>query len=165
MCGRFAFRDALNVLFGEFGLTIAPDELPLFEPKYNIPPTTQIPVIRQLDDQRTVSLMRWGLLPSWTKDIKKAPMLNNARAETVADKPSFRSAFKNRRCLIPASGFFEWLTRGKTKTPFYFYRPDDRPMAFAGLWDRCGEVESCTIITTVDHRFKIGGLMKRPTHV
>jgi putative SOS response-associated peptidase YedK len=138
----------MSVLIHDFHLTIAPDELPLWEPQYNIPPTTNIPVIRQADTQRTVSLMRWGLLPSWTKDIKKAPLLNNARAETVAEKSSFRSALKKRRCLIPASGFFEWLTEGKSKLPYYFRRPDDRPMAFAGLWERWGEIQSCTIITT-----------------
>jgi putative SOS response-associated peptidase YedK len=92
--------------------------------------------------------MRWGLLPSWTKDPKKAPLLNNARAETVAEKPSFRSAFKSRRCLIPASGFFEWKTEGKVKQPYYFRRPDERPIAFAGLWETWNEIESCTIITT-----------------
>lgn len=92
--------------------------------------------------------MRWGLLPSWTKDPKKAPLLNNARAETVAEKPSFRSAFKHRRCLIPASGFFEWKLEGKQKQPYYFRREDDKPIAFAGLWETWNEIESCTIITT-----------------
>src|SRR4051794_39303335 len=92
--------------------------------------------------------MRWGLLPSWTKDPKRAPLLNNARAETVADKPSFRSAFKSRRCIIPADGFYEWKKNGKLKLPFYFRRADGRPIAFAGLWERWNDLESCTIITT-----------------
>ena len=148
MCGRFTLRVPLTVLIDEFDLGLAPDELPMFEARYNIPPTTQIPVVRQADNRRTLSLMRWGLLPSWTKDPKKAPMLNNARAETVTEKPSFRSAFKNRRCLILASGFFEWLTEGKTRQPYYFRRPDDRTMAFAGLWERWGELDSSTIVTT-----------------
>jgi putative SOS response-associated peptidase YedK len=92
--------------------------------------------------------MRWGLLPSWTKAPKKAPLLNNARAETVAEKPSFRSAFKSRRCLIPADGFYEWKTEGKLKQPYLFRRADEKPLAFAGLWEKWNDIESCTIITT-----------------
>jgi hypothetical protein len=80
MCGRINIKSRLTVLIKEFQLTVAPDELPLWEPRYNIPPTTEIPVIRQVDNQRTLTLMRWGLIPPWTKDIKKAPLLNNARA-------------------------------------------------------------------------------------
>src|ERR1043165_8660131 len=114
MCGRFTLRTPLTVLVSEFDLAATPDgQLPLFKPRYNIPPTVDIPVIRLTDGKRQLSLIRWGLLPSWTKDPKTAPLLNNARAETVAEKPSFRSAFKNRRCLIPASGFFEWKREGK----------------------------------------------------
>ena len=146
MCGRFTLRTPLSVLMQEFELQV-PLDFPVFD-RYNIPPTVQIPVIRRLETQRTMSLMRWGLLPSWTNDPKKSPLLNNARAETVAEKPSFRSAYKNRRCIIPASGFFEWLTEGKSKQPYLFRHPDDRPLAFAGLWEKWGELESCTIITT-----------------
>src|SRR5262245_41950494 len=102
MCGRFTLRTPLTVLVSELDLAVNPGrQLPLFEPRYNIPPTVDIPVIRLADDRRELSLMRWGLIPSWTKDPKTAPLLNNARAETVAEKPSFRSAFKSRRCLIP----------------------------------------------------------------
>jgi putative SOS response-associated peptidase YedK len=79
MCGRFTLRVPVSVLISEFDLGVAADELPLFEAKYNIPPTTEIPVIREIDNRRTLSLMRWGLLPPWTKDPKKAPLLNNAR--------------------------------------------------------------------------------------
>jgi putative SOS response-associated peptidase YedK len=125
-----------------------PDQQLIFEPRYNIPPTVDIPVIRFADGKRRLSMMRWGLLPPWTKDPKKSPLLNNARAETVAEKPSFRSAFKKRRCLIPASGFFEWKKEGQLKQPFYFSRPDDKPLAFAGLWETWNDIESCTIITT-----------------
>src|SRR5262245_54690758 len=137
MCGRFTLRVPLNILATEFDLALSPEQLTLpFAPRYNIPPTVSIPVIRLAEGKRQLSLMRWGLLPSWTKDPKTAPLLNNARAETVAEKPSFRSAFKSRRCLIPASGFFEWKREGKLKQPYYFRRPDDRPIAFAGLWER-----------------------------
>ena len=91
--------------------------------------------------------MRWGLIPSWTKDPKQAPLNNNARAETVADKPSFRSAYKSRRCIIPVTGFYEWKTEGKAKQPYYFHRPDGQDLAFAGLWETWHDIESCTIIT------------------
>jgi putative SOS response-associated peptidase YedK len=148
MCGRFTLRTPLTVLISEFQLDVNPTyQQLLLEPRYNIPPTVDIPVIRQAET-RYISMMRWGLLPSWTKDPKKAPLLNNARAETVTEKPSFRSAFKSRRCIIPASGFFEWKTEGKSKQPYYFRHPDDRPLAFAGLWEKWNEIESCTIITT-----------------
>src|SRR4051794_33178158 len=107
MCGRFTLRRPLAVLMAEFEIEVTPPGDWLFE-RYNIPPTVQIPVIRLTDNHRALSMMRWGLLPPWTKYPKKAPMLNNARAEPVAEKPSFRSAFKSRRCLVPADGFFEW---------------------------------------------------------
>jgi len=144
----------MSVLIKEFNLDAGQGEL--FKPRYNIPPTADIPVVRSMDGQRQISLMRWGLLPPWIQDPKKVPMLNNARADTVAEKPSFRSAFKRRRCIIPASGFFEWHTDGKLKQPFLFRHPDDRPLAFAGLWESWGKaensgapvIESCTIITT-----------------
>ena len=153
MCGRFTLRTRLNLLLSEFAIDVAPEGDWQFE-RYNIPPTVQIPVIRLADNQRQLSFMRWGLLPPWTKEPKKGPLLNNARAETVAEKPSFRSAFKKRRCIIPADGFFEWKTEGKQKQPYLFRHPDDRPIGFAGLWETWNDsgsnavVESCTIITT-----------------
>src|SRR4051812_3985579 len=110
MCGRFTLRTSLNVLLQQFAIEMLPDQKLLFEPRYNIPPTVDIPVIHYANEKRRLSLMRWGLLPSWTKDPKKAPLLNNARAETVTEKPSFRTAFQNRRCLIPVDGFYEWKT-------------------------------------------------------
>jgi len=149
MCGRYARYGNVKVYLDEFDCRTNPVEFAdLFPPRYNIPPTTEVPVIRQTDKGRQISPMRWGLLPSWTKDPKRAPLLNNARAETVADKPSFRSAFKSRRCIIPADGFYEWKKNGKLKLPFYFRRADGRPIAFAGLWERWNDLESCTIITT-----------------
>src|SRR3954470_6081054 len=101
MCGRFTLRTPLSVLIDEFNIDVVPQQW-LFEPRYNIPPTVDVPVVRLADGKRQLSLMRWGLLPSWTRDPKKAPLLNNARAESVAEKPSFRSAFKSHRCIIPA---------------------------------------------------------------
>ncbi len=143
-------RTKLNLILSEFAAVA--DEDYEFSPRYNIPPAVDIPVIRLADGKRLLSMMRWGLLPPWRKDIKSAPMLNNARAETVAEKPSFRSAFKKRRCLIPVDGFYEWKPVGKAKQPYYFRRPDEKPFAFAGLWEAWHkdelEIESCTIITT-----------------
>lgn len=139
----------MTVLVQQFDVHVLPDQQQvLFEPRYNIPPTVDIPVVRFADEKRRLSLMRWGLLPPWTKDPKRAPLLNNARAETVAEKPSFRTAFKSRRCLIPVDGFYEWKTIGKAKQPYYFRRQDELPFAFAGLWDTWNDIESCTIITT-----------------
>lgn len=168
MCGRFTLRTPLAVLVEHFDLDARGDrQLPLFEARYNIAPTQDVLVIRAdpADLQRVVTTMRWGLIPSWTKGNKppSGPPLINARAETLAEKPTFRTAFRRRRCLIPADGFYEWQSpaaaRGK-KQPFYIHRPDGGPFAFAGLWEEWTPspipsasesplaIESCTIVTT-----------------
>jgi putative SOS response-associated peptidase YedK len=129
------------------------------EPRYNIAPTQPIAVVRQQaeGDSRELLFCRWGLVPSWARDPKEyAAKCINARAETVADKPAFRAAFRQRRCLIPADGFYEWkaLGAGKKKQPFYFTLKDSQPFAFAGLWElwhRPGgdePLQTCTILTT-----------------
>jgi putative SOS response-associated peptidase YedK len=119
-------------------------------PNYNVAPTHQVPVVRDYNGTREGVLMRWGLIPSWAKD-KKAMQIN-ARGETVATKPMFRSAFKKRRCLIIADGYYEWKKEGKAKRPYLYRLKDDRPFAFAGMWEHWehdGEaIDSCTIITT-----------------
>jgi putative SOS response-associated peptidase YedK len=145
MCGRYTLRSKLNVLLRQFGAETSIQQLPL---RYNIAPTQDVPVIRQADAGRELVTMRWGLIPSWSKDPKKGPLLINARADTVAEKPSFRSAFKNRRCLIPADGFYEWKADGRKKQPYLFEVHDGEPFAFAGLWEQWKEIESCVIITT-----------------
>jgi putative SOS response-associated peptidase YedK len=150
LCGRFTLRTNARDLVEVFQL-LRTVELP---PRYNIAPTQSVAVIRQVDRHRELSMMRWGLVPPWSKDPKAGPPLINARADTVASKPSFRSAFKSRRCLIPADGFFEWQKTGeKTKQPFYIRLAKDHPFAFAGLWEHwkasdSSTVESCVIITT-----------------
>ncbi len=127
---------------------------PEIVPRYNISPTQPVAVVRQVERRRELSMMRWGLVPAWSKDPKAGPSLINARADTVATKPAFRSAFKSRRCLIPADGFFEWQKTGeKTKQPFYIRLAKDYPFAFAGLWEHwegadSSAIESCVIITT-----------------
>jgi len=129
-------------------------EVPPLSPRYNIAPTQPVVAVRQAasKEARELVLLRWGLIPSWADDPSIGNRLLNARAETVADKPSFRSALRSRRCLILADGFFEWQSRKGPKQPYYFRLRDERPFAFAGLWEQWsrGEtpIESCTIITT-----------------
>lgn len=166
MCGRFTLRTPIAVLIEHFELDVhGPQQLALFEPRYNIAPTQEIAAVRvnPQDGRRTVSLLRWGLLPSWSKGPAGGPPMINARAETLAEKPAFRTAFRTRRCLIPVDGFYEWQqpaggSRAK-KQPFYIHRPDGGPFAFAGLWETwtskpalTGDaplaIESCTIVTT-----------------
>jgi putative SOS response-associated peptidase YedK len=136
-----------------FGL----DREPSLKPRYNVAPTQPVPIIRILrtnpeTKQRELVSVRWGLVPSWADDPGVGNRLINARAETVASKPAFREAFKHRRCLVPADGFYEWKKEGARKQPVYVRRKDGLPFAFAGLWEeweREGEViESCVIITT-----------------
>ena len=149
MCGRFALIVDASVLADVFHVD-PPHEL---SPRFNIAPTQDIPVVRTGRDQtRECVLLRWGLIPAWAKDQSIGARMINARGETVADKPSFRAAVKSRRCLIPASGFFEWARVGDRKQPHYIHFEDDRVFAFAGLWERWTRggdpIESCTIITT-----------------
>jgi putative SOS response-associated peptidase YedK len=150
MCGRYAL-DADPVRFAEyFQITGELD----FKPSWNIAPSSPIFTITA-DEQakRHLRLMRWGLIPSWAKDPALGNNLINARGESVVDKPSFRSAFKTRRCLIPASGFYEWKVDNGKKFPWYISLKSGEPMAFAGLWETWqpaagATIESCCIITT-----------------
>lgn len=129
--------------------------MPDFDARFNIAPSSSILTIRTNEKGLTGSLMRWGFIPAWAKDPGAMPMLNNARGETVAEKPMFRQAFRRRRCLIPASGFYEWkaVPGQKSKQPFYISLKDGNPMSFAGLWESSraedgSRVDTCTIITT-----------------
>ena len=124
-------------------------------PRYNVAPTQPIPVIRQdpKEPVRELSLVRWGLIPSWAKDSSVAAKMINARSETASTKPAFRDALKSRRCLIPADGFYEWAKTGKAKQPYCFEVNDGELFAFAGLWDRWKDrsgktLETCSILTT-----------------
>lgn len=156
MCGRFTLDDPSATLAKILDTLNRPFIVPFFPrytPKFNIAPTQYVPVIRQQD----VVLMRWGLVPSWSKSLTGPPLFN-ACAETVAEKPSFRTAFKRRRCIVPASGFYEWEVIGpKEKRPHYISLTSGEPMAFAGLWETWnspnGPLESCTIITTAANEF------------
>lgn len=140
MCGRYALHSHPDVVALTFGLS----EVPAFQPRYNIAPTSQILILKS----SSASLVCWGLVPHWAKDPSIGAKLNNARAETVAVKPSFRDAYRKRRCLIPANGFYEWQRQAGRKQPFYVYPAQGELFAFAGLWEAWGELETCAIITT-----------------
>lgn len=149
MCGRYTLTASAETLQLHFHLEDLP---PNYAPRYNIAPTQPVSIITS-DLPGTFTWVQWGLIPSWSKDPAIAHKLINARAETVDEKPSFRSAFKYRRCLIPADGFYEWKKDGKLKRPHYIFLKDRQVFAFAGLWERWNsptgdEVLTCTILTT-----------------
>jgi putative SOS response-associated peptidase YedK len=152
MCGRFAFFSAHEAVVRLFGL---PTDSPQFEPRYNIAPTQFVPVVRvDHDGVRRLAALYWGLVPHWAKEKAIGARMINARAETLAEKPAFREAYRRRRCLVLASGYFEWQALPEGKQPWFIRRRDGAPFAMAGLWeswvDRAGggPLESCAIITT-----------------
>lgn len=156
MCGRFTLNETPSKLAEYFDLSGDLD----FSPSWNIAPATLInSIVADENENRHLKLMHWGLIPSWAKDKTISNRLINARGETVSDKPSFRNAFKRRRCLIPASGFYEWKAENGKKQPWYISLKSGEPMAFAGLWEtwhpKDGEeqIESCCIITTQANSF------------
>jgi len=152
MCGRFALYSDPFTLAKRFHAE-APPDLP---PRYNIAPTQTVLIVREDDDNRRhFAPARWGLIPHWAKTIDTGYCTINARAETVAEKPAFRDAFKRRRCLIPADGYYEWqvVPDSKAKQPWFIAMHSRLPMALAGLWERWQghegeELESCSIIVT-----------------
>lgn len=150
MCGRFALKTPTSELASHFKL----DEAVVVAPRYNIAPGTDIPTIRHSPEgKRVMHLLRWGLVPHWAKDPSIGNKLSNARGETVAEKPSFRDAFKRRRCLVPADGFYEWKAEGKLKQPYYFSMKDSAPFALGGVWESWrapnGDIlRTCCLITT-----------------
>ncbi len=151
MCGRFTLFDTAASLAEAFEVA----EVPSLSPRYNIAPSQAVAAVRipPSGGAREVVLLRWGLIPSWAKDPSLGDRMINARAETAAGKPAFRSAIRRRRCLVPASGFYEWKRTNGRKQPYYIRRPDGKPFAFAGLWETWegpgqAAVESCTILTT-----------------
>ena len=153
MCGRFVQSIPIETLQQNFNIrTIDSDIIP----NYNVAPTQEILTIVKYDNENKLEKFHWGLVPFWAKDISIGSRMINARAETVSQKPSFRNAFKKRRCLIPADGFYEWKGEKGHKQPYYVSTPSDKPFAFAGLWESWTNKESdeesvyksCTIITT-----------------
>lgn len=149
MCGRFTLRTPAADVARYFDLA----EIPSLEPRYNIAPTQTVAVVRaDAAGQRTLDGLAWGLVPSWATDPAIGSRLINARAETVAEKPAFRNAFRQRRCLVAADGFYEWQRAGRQKQPYYLTAANGGPLALAGLWEqwqRNGQaIVSCAIITT-----------------
>jgi putative SOS response-associated peptidase YedK len=161
MCGRYVQASSPELLAERFGV----DDVRIddHEPHYNVAPRAEVPAVRWRQDHRVLSLLRWGLVPSWAKDPKMGDRQINARAESVADKRVYRNAFARRRCLIPADGFYEWQKQPgkKRKQPVFVHLRSGEPMAFAGLWeiwrdpkaaeqgnDDEGWLRSCAIVTT-----------------
>jgi putative SOS response-associated peptidase YedK len=155
MCGRFSLRARLAELLEDF--PIDEQNAPLLSPRYNIAPSQPVFAVREkpgvASPVREAVCLRWGLIPSWATDPAIGNRMINARSETVAQKPAFRAALRRRRCLVAADGFYEWKAEGRGKQPYFIHRSDDRPFAFAGLWESWegpdhSSIESCTIITT-----------------
>ena len=150
MCGRFTLSQPINAIASAFNIA----QIPPLEPRYNIAPTQLIPsILSAPGGEKQLQMLRWGLIPSWAKDAKISAKLINARAETVSEKPSFKAAFKRRRCLIIADGFYEWQRQEKKKQPYYFRLQNAQLFAFAGLWEQWKSpdediINSCTILTT-----------------
>jgi putative SOS response-associated peptidase YedK len=157
MCGRYAVTSAPEAIRALFGYA----EQPNFPPRYNIAPTQPIGIVRLVEGKRQFALVRWGLLPSWVKDPKSFSLLVNARGESLADKPAFKSAMKYRRCLVPADGFYEWKAIGTRRQPYYVRAKSSQPLAFAGLWETWTgpngeEMETAAIVTTRANRALAG---------
>lgn len=153
MCGRFVQYSPFETVQKVFNIGTVPFEA---IPNYNVAPTQKILTVAKHDNENELEKLYWGLVPFWAKDISIGSRMINARAETVSEKPSFRNAFKNRRCLIPADGFYEWKGEKGHKQPFFITTNSSEPFAFAGLWETWTNKESdeesvyksCTIITT-----------------
>lgn len=155
MCGRFTNRLTWREIVALYRLSVPATPERNLPARYNICPTDTIDVVIEREGKRELMPMRWGLVPSWwKKTAKEAPATFNARAETVVEKPTFRSAFMRNRCLIPASGYYEWLKTPTGKQPYYYTARDGSPLTFAGLWDEWKDIEtgqplmSCTMIVT-----------------
>jgi putative SOS response-associated peptidase YedK len=151
MCGRYTLTAPGDVLRETFGLDAAPE----LAPRYNVAPTQEVAIVRTTEaGKRELALVRWGLVPFWAKERAIGARLINARAESLAEKPAYRDSFRKRRCLIPATGFYEWQARAGGKQPWLFRMRDGSVFAFAGLWSRWNDRESglpldtCAIVTT-----------------
>ncbi|MGI9234732.1 MAG: SOS response-associated peptidase [Woeseiaceae bacterium] len=164
MCGRFAFYSPAEAAAALFGVSASVD----MKPRYNIAPTQDIAAVRNSDegesDERELVMLRWGLVPFWAKDPSIGNRMINARAETVAEKPSYRAAFRHRRCVVLADGFYEWRRENDVKTPYFISLASGEPFALAGLWESWTDKESgeslqtTTLITTSASEFM------RPLH-
>ena len=150
MCGRYTLATPAGKLAEQFGFEDSSVEL---SESYNVAPTQGVATVLEEDGRRRLEVFRWGLIPPWADDPQIGSRMINARSETAPEKPSFRRAFRERRCLIPADGFYEWQRTNGAKQPFYIHMHDGHPFAFAGLWESWskggeGEVRTCAILTT-----------------
>jgi putative SOS response-associated peptidase YedK len=147
MCGRFTIthpNEALAALFD----AVQGNDLPV-GPNFNVCPTNSVAVVTAESGQRRLRAMRWGFLPTWYKAPNDGPLIINARSDSVARKPAFRAAVRERRCIVPASGFYEWSEgENKARLPWYFTRTDGEPMALAGIWQRWGDIDTVAIVST-----------------
>ncbi len=156
MCGRYTLATPVGRLAEEFGFDSSSTE---FRTSYNVAPTRHVPVVLAEGGKMRLEMLRWGLVPSWADDPGIGARMINARSETAPEKPSFRRAFRDRRCLIPADGFYEWKRENGGKQPYYFRMQGGRPFAFAGLWEswtKDGEIRSCAILTTAANEVVAG---------
>lgn len=156
MCGRFAFYSPSEAAVALFGVSATAE----VQPRYNIAPTQFVAAIRNSDDaERELVMLRWGLVPFWAKDPSIGNRMINARAETVAEKPSYRAAYRHRRCIVLADGFYEWQKAGDIKIPHFISLASGAPFALAGLWENWSDKESgdtlqtTTLITTAANDF------------
>ena len=155
MCGRFVLTANPEMVQQAFNLTTPPAQM---QPRYNIAPTQPIMVITN-ENPTEVTYHRWGLIPSWAKDMSMASNMINARSESAAEKPAYRAAFRRRRCIIPTDGFYEWQEHGENKkTPMFIHRPNNALYGMAGLWEIWhdpdgGELRTCAILTTDANSF------------
>lgn len=155
MCGRFVLISSAEALASAFGI----EDPPALAPRYNIAPGQPVLTVHQDPaGRRRGGLIHWGLVPAWSRERPAGASLINARAETAADKPSFRLPFRRRRCVVPADGFYEWSPAGAARQPWFIHRRDRRPFAIAGLWDRWYDpggnaLESCALLTTAANSF------------
>jgi putative SOS response-associated peptidase YedK len=153
MCGRYALHTHPDIIALQFGVS----EAPQMKPRFNIAPTQEAPVVRVRvgpEHKRELALLRWGLIPSWSKDASISARMIIARAETVAEKPSFRNAFRRRRCLVPTDGYYEWKVEAGRKQPYFLRLASGEPFAMAGLWEQWRSpegklIETYAIVTTV----------------
>lgn len=165
MCGRFTLSASPRSIIEHFDIS-GVDEFSTMAPRFNIAPSQEIPVVFKPDgdSERRLQPMRWGLVPHWTKDINIGYKMINARAETLAEKPAYRTPFKRHRCLIPADGYYEWKQLQGRKQPYYIHYPDGDVFGFAGLWEHWkgdkDEILSCSIITT-EADTRLGEIHKR----
>jgi putative SOS response-associated peptidase YedK len=150
MCGRFVLIAPGQIVADQFGLAATP----WLEPRYNIAPTQPVAAVRLTPGgERELAHLHWGLIPFWAKDSKMSGRMINARSETVAEKPAYRSAFKYRRCLVPVSGFYEWQKQNGAKQPVYIHGAEEELLAIAGIWEHWqaadgGEIDSVSLLTT-----------------